>query len=329
MTESQFVSQLIALDGALFEGFLIILCALPLARLAPLPREMQPLVWFGVLARELARKVNHPSRGPRQQLIAGIMATVLLVLPFWLIVAFLLDLAAFPWFFEFLILYLCLSDASFAQVAEEVQRALGHGDKDRARKLLSQYLSRDTTELSETGLAKATIEKLVTAPIYGTAGVVFFYALAGAPMVLLVRMLKQLELVWPPMSPDFRAFVAPVNQLVLALLYIPAWLWSLTLAIVGGPSGFKALLTPRRWQPLSNAMRAAYVAATVLNTELGGPHKYRGSRVAIDKVGKGPLPDTAKIGEAIKLSNRACFSWLAFLLFLPFAWTLLRYSQTL
>ncbi|MCH4293244.1 cobalamin biosynthesis protein [Shewanella sp. 3B26] len=329
MTNGQFVNQLIALDGALFEGFLILLCALPLARLAPLPREMQPLVWFGFLAKELAHKVNHPERGARQQMIAGVMAAVLLVLPFWLIVTFLLDMAAFPWFFEFLILYLCLSDASFVQVADEVHRTLAHGNKEQAKKLLGQYLSRDTAELSEVGIAKATIEKLVTAPIYGTASTVFFFAIAGAPMVLLVRMLKQLELVWPPMVPKFRFFCAPINLLVSVLLYIPSWLWSLSLAIQGGPAGLGALFSHRRWQPLSNAIRSAYVAATVLNIELGGPQKFHGSRVAIEKVGAGPLPGAANIGDAIKLSNRACFTWFLFLVFMPVAWVVLRYLQTL
>ncbi|WP_372873307.1 cobalamin biosynthesis protein [Shewanella sp.] len=329
MTNGQFVNQLIALDGALFEGFLILLCALPLARLAPLPREMQPLAWFGFLAKELAKKVNHPERGSRQQIIAGMMAALLLVLPFWLIVVFLLDMAAFPWFFEFLILYLCLSDASFAQVAEEVQRALVHGNKEQAKKLLGQYLSRDTVELSETGIAKATIEKLVTAPIYGTASTVFFFALAGAPMVLLVRMLKQLELAWPPIAPKYRYFCLPINILVSIFLYVPSWLWSLTLAIQGGPAGMAALFRHRRWQPLSNAIRSAYVAATVLKIELGGPQKHQGSRIEIERVGTGQLPTAKNIGAAIRLSNRACFTWFLFLLLMPVIWAVLRYLQTL
>ncbi|WP_432653792.1 cobalamin biosynthesis protein CobD/CbiB [Shewanella jiangmenensis] len=327
--ESQFVGKLVALDGALFEGFLILLCALPLARLAPLPRDMQPMVWFGVLARELGRKVNHPERGRRQQMTAGLLSALLLILPFWLIVVFLLQLAAFPWFFEFIILYLCLSDASFAQVADEVHRFASHGNKEQAKKLLGQYVSRDTTELSEVGIAKATIEKLVTSPIYGTASTVFFFAIAGAPLVLLVRMLKQLELVWPPILPRYQAFCAPINRLVSLLQYLPAWLWSLSLAIQGGPAGFKALISHRRWHPLGNAMRAASVTAAILHIELGGAQKFQGERVVIDKVGTGPLPDARHIPLAIKLANRACFTWFAFLVFMPIAWTVLRYLQTL
>ena len=99
---SSFYQQLVEIDGALFEGFLVLFFALLLARLAPLPREMQPLIWFSHLAKQLAAKVNRSERSPSQQATAGFLAMLLLVFPFWAIITFLLELAAFPWFFEFL-----------------------------------------------------------------------------------------------------------------------------------------------------------------------------------------------------------------------------------
>ncbi|QSX41581.1 cobalamin biosynthesis protein CobD/CbiB [Shewanella cyperi] len=327
MTAS-FFDRLLQLDGAMFEGFLVLLCALPLARLAPLPREMQPLVWFGVLAKRLAAKVNHNHRHPSQQLTAGLLSALLLILPFWAIVSFLLQLAAFPWFFEFLVLYLCLSDASFAQVAEDIDKALQRNDKEHARAQLGQWLARDTGELSEVGIVKATIEKLVTSPVYGTAAVVFFFAIAGAPAVLAVRMVKQLELVWPPVSPKYRYFSRPVQLLSHVLLLLPSWLWSLTLAILGGPKGFAALLRPLPGkQPHANALRPATVAANILGVELCGPQRHNGERVAIAPIKGGPKPDRSAIAPAVRLSNRACLLWFLFLLQLPLTWTVLRLLQ--
>lgn len=79
---SSFYQQLVEIDGALFEGFLVLFFALLLARLAPLPREMQPLIWFSHLAKQLAAKVNRPGRAPSQQATAGFLAMLLLVFPF-------------------------------------------------------------------------------------------------------------------------------------------------------------------------------------------------------------------------------------------------------
>ena len=146
---SSFYQQLVEIDGALFEGFLVLFFALLLARLAPLPREMQPLIWFSHLAKQLAAKVNRPERAPSQQATAGFLAMLLLVFPFWAIITFLLELAAFPWFFEFLVLYLCISDACFSQVADEIAKALKREDNASAKKLLQSWVVRDTDILSE------------------------------------------------------------------------------------------------------------------------------------------------------------------------------------
>ncbi|MGL5360915.1 MAG: cobalamin biosynthesis protein CobD/CbiB, partial [Shewanella sp.] len=209
---NSFCQQLIETDGALLEGFLVLFLALLLARLAPLPREIHPLMGFSYLAKQLAAKVNRPERSARQQSIAGFLAMLLLAFPFWAIITFLLELAAFPWFFEFLVLYLCLSDASFSHIADEIANALHRQDNASAKALLQPWVNRDTQALSEMGIAKTTIENLATAPIYGSAATIFFFAIAGAPMVLAVRMLKQLELSWPPIQPQYQHFCKVVNN---------------------------------------------------------------------------------------------------------------------
>lgn len=325
-----FYEQLLALDGPLIQGFLVLFFALLLARLAPLPQAFQPLAWLSHLAKSLAAKVKRGDRDERQQLIAGSLAILLLVLPFWLIITFLLELAAFPWFFEFLILYLCLNDACFIQEAEEIYQALRRGDKPAARELLSPWVARDTAELSEAGIAKATIEKLVTTPIHGTVTVVSFFCLAGAPMVLLVRMLKQLEQSWWCLDPQYRFFGRPVFLVNQVLLYIPAQLWRFTLAIQGGPQALKLLWqTPHSRFPIGFNFQVATMAAYVLMTELGGPQKYSGIKVQVEKVGPGPVPDHKTIPKAISLTFRTFAIWFAFVVLLPLIWVLLRYSQTL
>ncbi|MCE9685347.1 cobalamin biosynthesis protein [Shewanella sp. AS16] len=325
-----FYEQLVLVDGNLFEGFLVLFFALLLARLAPLPREMQPLIWFGHLAKRLAAKVNKPERSPSQRITAGLLASLLLILPFWGIISFLLELAAFPWFFEFLVLYLCLNDASFSQVADDVAQALKRDDNAGAKRLLRLWVARDTQNLSPVGVSKATIEKLVSSPVYGTAATLFFFGLAGASAVLAVRMLKQLELAWPALDPRYRHFNRPVYLASTVLLLIPSWLWSFSLAIQGGPRALKALLSPPVSRfPLGNTLLSLHVSATILGLELGGPQKFNNIRIAVEPIGRGPLPNGAQIRPAVKLASRACALWFSSVVILPMLWAGLRWQQSL
>ena len=327
---SSFYQQLVEIDGALFEGFLVLFFALLLARLAPLPREMQPLIWFTHLAKQLSAKVNRPERSPSQQATAGFLAMLLLVFPFWAIVTFLLELAAFPWFFEFIVLYLCLGDAGFSQVADEIAKALKRQDNASAKKLLQPWIVRDTDSLSTVGLAKATIEKLSTAPIYGTASTIFFFAIAGAPMVLAVRMIKQLELSWPPIQPQYQHFCRTVNSLSTVLLAIPAWLWSLSIAIQGGPRALVKLFhIPKNHPALRGYVLSVNLVASILKIELGGPQKLAGQRIDIARISHGPLPTSDTITPALKLTSRACAIWFSFIILLPLLWAGLRWLQSL
>lgn len=327
---SSFYQQLVEIDGALFEGFLVLFFALLLARLAPLPREMQPLIWFTHLAKQLAAKVNRPERSPSQQATAGFLAMLLLVFPFWAIITFLLELAAFPWFFEFLVLYLCLGDAGFSQVADEIAKALKRQDNASAKKLLQPWVICDTDNLSEVGLTKATIEKLATSPIYGTASTIFFFAIAGAPMVLAVRMIKQLELSWPPIQPQYQHFCRTANSLSTVLLAIPAWLWSLSIAIQGGPRALAKLFSiPKNHPALRGYILSVNLVASILQIELGGPQKLAGQRIDIPRISYGPLPTSDTITPALKLTSRACAIWFSFIILLPLLWAGLRWLQSL
>ncbi|MGL4447023.1 MAG: cobalamin biosynthesis protein CobD/CbiB [Shewanella sp.] len=327
---NSFCEQLIETDGALFEGFLVLFLALLLARLAPLPREIHPLMGLSYLAKQLAAKVNHPERPARQQTIAGFLAMLLLVFPFWAIITFLLELAAFPWFFEFVVLYLCLSDASFSHIAEEIATALSRQDNASAKALLQPWVNRDTQDLSEIGISKTTIENLTTAPIYGSAATIFFFAIAGAPMVLAVRMIKQLELSWPPIQPQYRHFCLTVNTLSTALLAIPAWLWNLSLAIQGGPMAVAKLFSVPQFHPaLRGHGQSINLVASMLHIELGGPQKLAGQRIEVAKLRYGPVPSNATIAQAIKLTSCANMIWFSFIILLPILWAGLRYLQNL
>lgn len=333
MINQLFDPQLLSQDGGLLQSCCILFCALILARFVPIPRDLQPLLWFNRIAVLLATKVNHPERAVSQQLTAGILATLILVVPCGIIVSFLLSLAAYPWFFELIILYFCLCDSAFKPVAENIVDAIKTDNKQDAKQLLAPWTSQNTKVLSEVGLSKATIEKLFTTPIYGTLATILFFALGGAVMTLVVRMLRQLEHSWPPYHPHYHVFASFIGQFNRVIFFIPTLLWHCSLAIQFGQLGLKSIWSsiapPANRQQLNNHYDSYALAANLLKIELGGPQQFvengKNIRVDLAKVKAGPLPDHRHISQAITITQTANLFWISLTLLLPLIWVGLRF----
>ncbi|WOT04363.1 cobalamin biosynthesis protein CobD/CbiB [Shewanella youngdeokensis] len=326
-------AKIFSQDSQLYTGALVLLVSILMARMAPLPRQLQPLEWLTQLAKSLSLKVNHPHRAASQQLIAGMLAMILLVMPFWLLISFFTELAEFPWFFDALIIYLCLQDDHFRYIANEVSVSIQRDNKTRARALLQPWLIRSTQSLSSVGLSKVTIERLATTPTYGIAATVLFYSIGGLPILLLARMIKQLDNTWPVSHPHYRVFGLPVYALSAVIHFIPAKLWSFTYALQGGPKSFMALCNPRiNATPIVEYQTNA-VMACALNIELGGPAKFKTSssieqKVSMPKLCYGALPTHHDIQRALSFNSFAFALWTLAIVLLPSIWCLLRMINT-
>ncbi|WP_299802065.1 cobalamin biosynthesis protein [uncultured Shewanella sp.] len=320
-------TKIFSQDSQLYIGALVLLVSILLARIAPLPRSLQPLEWLSQVAKNLSAKVNHVNRAPSQQLIAGTLAMLLLIIPFWAVISFLVELAEFPWFFETIIIYLCLQDDHFRYIANETAIALKRDNKARARSLLLPWLTRSTASLSNVGLCKAAIERLSTTSIYGTVSAILFYAIGGVPLLIVARMIKQLESCWPVYNPEFHYFGMPVYALSTLFHFLPAKLWNLSLAIQGGPKSLATLLFPKINATPLNEYQTCEVVASALSIELGGPVKFKQTRVDMPKITYGDLPDEQSLLRAIKLNSVAFSLWALAIIILPTIWGILRVMQ--
>ncbi|MBQ4888666.1 cobalamin biosynthesis protein [Shewanella sp. MMG014] len=333
ITDNTFYEQLLRSDGNLLKSCLVLFMALLISRVAPLSRHLHPIVWFHQFALLLSKKVNHPQRSAQQQLIAGIMATTLLVIPIWFIIYFILSLAAYPWFFDFLVLYFCISDAGFKPVAKDVISALEHGQKGLAKTYLSPWLMQNTASLSEMGICKATIERLLISPSYGTVATILFYALGGTPLVLLLHLFKQLEHCWPNYVPQYRYFGAAVYWINRIAFAVPQWLWNLTLVLQGGLSNLGAMFKKSKNIQGVYGASSLYLGAKILQIELGGPQKMTIEnaeyRVSITKINPSRVPTIADVRNAISLTTWAVTFWLSFTIAIPILWTALRWVQSM
>ncbi|WP_153915327.1 cobalamin biosynthesis protein CobD/CbiB [Shewanella sp. TC10] len=333
MIDSTFYEQLILRDGSLLQSCLVLFMALLISRVAPISRKYHPVVWFHQLAILLSQKVNHPQRNPKQQLTAGLLSTILLVIPIWFTIYFILSLAAYPWFFDFVLLYFCISDAGFKPVAKDVVSALEHEQKASARSYLSPWLTQQTDSLSEVGIAKSTIERLLISPSYGTVATILFYAIGGTPLVLFLHLLKQLEHCWPNYVPQYRFFSAPIYIINRIIYALPIWLWNFTLVLQGGFKNIAILFKQPSHTGGIYGYSSLYIGSKILEIELGGPQKFiighKEQRVNASKINPSRLPLVNDIKNAISLTSWAVTFWIFFTIAIPILWTALRWLQAM
>ena len=135
--------------------------ALPLAALAAVlldrifgeVKRFHPLVGFGNLASRLEQQLNH------RQIADGLAAWALAVLP-WVFLAQLLRSWA-PFTVDVLLLYFSIGAQSLCEHARAIAKPLQAGNLDEARQRVGWIVSRETSTLDETGVAKAGVEVVV------------------------------------------------------------------------------------------------------------------------------------------------------------------------
>lgn len=331
------INQL-AVQSDTIQSCLILIAAIGAAQLLPLARSWQPLEWFCLLAKTLAHKVNHPERAVSQQMIAGILATIILVVPITVIGALLLKLAAFSWFFEFLVLYVCLSAYQFTQPAKAIAESLSQGNNQQAKNILSPWVSQSSQGLSSVGLCKTTIEKTLTTPLYGPISSIVFFAIGGASTVIAIHMLRQLELSWPPYHPRFKHFSSFVSQFNRMIFFVPKVIWHVSLAMQFGRFHFGSLVAEDKLaKGLNNDFNTVHLGAHLLKIELGGPQQFidnkclltgalnpSPNKVEVAKIKAGPFPQYQHISTAVRVSQNGKFFFLTLSLITPIIWVLLR-----
>ncbi|WP_133407701.1 cobalamin biosynthesis protein CobD/CbiB [Parashewanella tropica] len=305
---------------AYYQQAAILLAALIMAHFIPLYRQQQPLFLFARLAKQFAVHVNHPQRAISQRKIAGFLSVLLLTLPFALLIYFFIALAYYPWFFEFLILYLCLQDSRLIKDSNRIAQLSHQQEKHKARMVLADWTSRDTSSLTTLGINKATIETTISVTQTNFTGVILAFLLGGAPLVLVYKMLQQLDEAWPNIAPRFNGFNSYLHTVLAILNFFPKLLFSAFFAISAGCKGFSLWVnTAFSPQSFTTALVSYRIIAFKFGIELGGPQLFDGIKVQQPKYQYGK-PPTA---EHIVLINQKISQFQFFTIALTLAITVL------
>ncbi|WP_278956652.1 adenosylcobinamide-phosphate synthase CbiB [Aquipseudomonas alcaligenes] len=271
------------------------------------PRRWHPLVGFGHLAQRIEQRLNSGGRGWRSH---GVSGWCLAVLPPVLLV-WLLSLSSLGWLVDILVLYFALGLKSLAQHALPVAQALRLGNLDEARRRVGYLVSRRTSELDACGVARAATESVLENGADAVFASLFWFAVLGAPGVLLHRLSNTLDAMWGYRNERFERFGWAAARIDDVLNYLPARLVALTYALLGRTA--TALRCWRSQAPQWDSPNAGPVMAAgagALQVQLGGAAIYHGVEEQRPQLGEGAPAQARDIERALNLVYFGVALWL-------------------
>ncbi|ARD13554.1 MULTISPECIES: adenosylcobinamide-phosphate synthase CbiB [Pseudomonas] len=272
------------------------------------PKRWHPLVAFGRFASRVEQRFNSGGRGWRSH---GVTAWVITVVPLTLLATLLSWLPGIGWLVEILALYGALGMRSLGEHVQPVAQALRSDDLVEARQRVGYLVSRQTSELDATEVARAATESVLENGSDAVFAALFWFVVAGAPGVVLYRLSNTLDAMWGYRNERFERFGWAAAKIDDLLNYLPARLVALTYALLG-----KTRLALRCWRKQApawdspNAGPVMAAGAGALGVELGGAAIYHGELHQRPQLGEGAPADADSIDRGWQLVQRGVWLWL-------------------
>lgn len=208
-------------------------------------------------------------------------------------------------------LYFALGHQSLRDHAQRVHEALTKGDLAQARDKVGCIVSRDTAQMDGQAVASAAVESVLENGNDAVFGALFWFLIAGAPGVLLYRLVNTLDAMWGYRTPRYLYFGWAAARLDDVLNFIPARLTALTYALIGHTRSAVRCwrLQAGAWES-PNAGPVMAAGAGALGVALGGGAYYHGQWEERPALGVGPPPDAASIPAALRLVRLGVIFWV-------------------
>lgn len=199
-----------------------------------------------------------------------------------------------------------LGGTSLDREAAEVSRLLAAGRLPEARVQLTHLVGRDTSQLDEAEVVRATLESLAENTSDAVVAPLVWGAIAGVPGLVGYRAANTLDAMVGHRSPRHERFGWAAARFD-DLLNLPGSRLTALLAAALGPDHRGAWRTWRRdaaGHPSPNAGPVEASFAGALGIRLGGTNDYAGRIEHRAVMGDGPPPDRADLDRARTLARR-------------------------
>ncbi|GFE69681.1 adenosylcobinamide-phosphate synthase CbiB [Chroococcus sp. FPU101] len=314
-------------DGKFYQTVIILVLAALLDYLIGDPRDwLHPVQVIGWVISGLTQSLIKTTEKKYLRRIAGITITVIILISNcvlgWLI----------PWLLikvhpllgmtsQIILLASCFAARSLRNATVDVLTPLDKGQIKLAREKLSQYVGRDTEELSETEIKRAIFETVTENAVDGVTAPLF-YAIVGAlipscgsvPLALAYKALSTLDsMIGYQKEPftDIGWFSAVSEDYVT---WLPCRLTVLTLAILSGrpKQVLKICWRDAPKDPSPNSGWSECIYAAILGVQVGGINTYKNTIKEKPLLGDPIQPITSEIiNQALRLTRICFLLWLA------------------
>ena len=237
---------------------------------------------------------------------------------------------AIPWEWgtmavEALLLAFTISPKSLAKAGRGIYALLLTNELDKARKAVGWIVGRDTEELDESEVARATVETIAENTVDGVIAPLFFFVIGGVPLAFLYRAANTMDSMIGYKNEKYLYFGKAAAKLDDVLNYIPARITAVLFIVSAWLLGFDSRNAMRMMQrdaakhPSPNGGYAEATVAGALHIRLGGINSYFGKKSFRAYMGEAIERTAPKhIMESIRMM------YTATVLFLIFAYALLK-----
>ena len=290
-----------------------------------------PVRVMGWVIYRLSKLALQYCQNPLSQRLAGIFLGIIVIigsgLVGWIIVQAaksvhpLLGIAV-----ESILLASCFAFKSLRNAAIEVLQPLSNGELESARQVLSNYVGRDTANLSPAEILRAVLETVtenatdgVMAPLFYTIIGAFIPVIGAAPLALAYKASSTLDSMVGYKEAPYTYLGWFSARWEDGLTWLPCRLTVITLSLL-------SLKPVKVWQicrrdaikdPSPNSGWSECAYAAILGVQMGGINWYRGVAKEKPLLGDAIYPITPdSIDQALQLTRYAFLLWLGLAIFL-------------
>ena len=269
--------------------WIAVLCGFLLDCVLGDPEKMpHPVVWMGKAIYRLEKWLRrHLPQTPKGETTGGIILAVVLPVGtlfisgglcwmFWWIHPLLgLALQAF-WCWQ------ALAMRCLVKESRNVYRCLKTEGLESGRKAVARIVGRDTAQLSERGVIKATVETVAENFSDGVLAPMIYMLIGGAPLALTYKAINTMDSMVGYKNDKYLYFGRAAAKLDDAANYLPsriaALMWILACPLAGGNlrNAWKIWRRDRRNHASPNSAQTESACAGSLGIQLAGPASYFG-----------------------------------------------------
>ena len=181
-----------------------------------------------------------------------------------------------------LLCYQALAARQLGVEALKVRDALEHDGVEAGRAAVSMIVGRDTQELDQAGIVRATVETVAENASDGVVAPLLYLALGGAPAGMLYKAVSTMDSMVGYKNDRYRNFGTAAARADDVLNYVPARVTALLMCLVApvvgldGKAAWRILRRDRKRHASPNAGHPEAACAGALGVRLAGPASYFG-----------------------------------------------------